>query len=365
MVVGAVTVAAVSGLVTLRSTQVSDPAPASAALPPTTVEVRQARVRRTVPIQVRVAAETIDVAHVSEQIDGKPIVTSIPVEPGDPVTAGSLLLTVADRPIFALPGTTPAFRRLRREVSGVDVRQLQQGLATLGYEVGDVDGVYGPVTARAVAALYQDLGFPAVGVGEAGDPGEQGSGNVSQVSPSDASVPFGELVFVPWDDAVVDVVLVSVGDDASGVLLRLRASELVGSAELPPDFDLPPGARVEMADGAVAEALHAQTAEAEDGGLRLILTFPIPSPSSDLRVGSVLPARLVAADSGSDVLAVPASAVAEDEEGLYVELIRQGVEQRIGVELGVVGDEMVQVRPVDGELQPGDRVVAFVGGGGS
>lgn len=363
VVLGAVAVAAVSGLATLRYSRVSDPTPTISPPRLPTVEVRQATVRRTVPIQVRVAAETMDVGHVPERIDGKAIVTSLSVEAGEQVRPGALLLTVADRPVFALPGTTPAFRSLRPKVSGVDVRQLQQGLAALGYEVGDVDGLYGPVTARAVAAFYRDLGFPAAG---AGDPkAEDGSGGVQRLSPSEATVPFGELVFVPWEDAVVDAALVSVGDVVSGPMLRLRAAELVGTAQLPADFDLPPGTRVEMADGARAEAPNVETVQAEDGELRLVLTFPIPSPSPDLRVGSVLPARLVLADSGAEVLAVPAAAVAEDGEGLYVEADRHGTEVRIGVEVGVVGDELVEVRPLGGELRPGDRVVAFVGGGDS
>ncbi len=361
LVAAALAVAAMSGLLTLRYAEDSSPPTTTIRVAPVTVEVRQARVRKTLPLQVRVAAETMDVIHVPEQIDGKAIVTSIAVEPGEQVSAGAVLLTVADRPVYSFPGEVPAFRTLRREVSGPDVRQLQQGLADLGYEVGEVDGVYGPVTARAVAAFYGDLGFSTVGVGTGTDTDAGGNqGTERRPSPSEATVPFGELVFVPWKRPVVDAVLVSVGEVASGPMLRLRSAEVVGTTELPPAFDLPSRATVEMAQGATAEVLHAETVQGDDGGLRLVLTFPIPSPTSDLQVGTVFPARLILADTGTEALAVPASAVAEDAGGRYVEVLRDGSEVRVGVEIGVVGDDLVEVRPIGGTLKPGDRVVVFV-----
>jgi peptidoglycan hydrolase-like protein with peptidoglycan-binding domain len=55
--------------------------------------------------------------------------------------------------------------RLRRPpASGPGVRSLQQRLKALGYDVGAVDGVFGPGTDRCVKAFQHDHGLAADGV---------------------------------------------------------------------------------------------------------------------------------------------------------------------------------------------------------
>ena len=48
--------------------------------------------------------------------------------------------------------------------TGPRVGQLQRGLAELGYEVGTIDGEYGPSTAEAIEAFQTDAGLDADGI---------------------------------------------------------------------------------------------------------------------------------------------------------------------------------------------------------
>src|SRR2546430_15194396 len=48
-------------------------------------------------------------------------------------------------------------------LSGDDVRQLQERLLEMGYDVGRADAIYGPRTARAVATFQREVGLPPDG----------------------------------------------------------------------------------------------------------------------------------------------------------------------------------------------------------
>jgi HlyD family secretion protein len=123
-----------------------------------------ASVRRgTLPVEVVLRAT---VAHpdpvaisAPASLGDDPVVTSVGVRVGEAVSDGSLLGTVAERPVFVMAGRVPAFRTITPGTSGVDVRQLQQGLTAAGYGIGsDTAGTYGPGTAAAVLALYHARG---------------------------------------------------------------------------------------------------------------------------------------------------------------------------------------------------------------
>jgi Putative peptidoglycan binding domain len=49
---------------------------------------------------------------------------------------------------------------------GERVRQLQAGLAQLGFEVGDIDGEFGPITSGAVSAFQAAQGLPPTGIAD-------------------------------------------------------------------------------------------------------------------------------------------------------------------------------------------------------
>jgi HlyD family secretion protein len=96
------------------------------------------------------------------------IVTGVRVRRGDRVSAGTVLLEVSGRPLIVLPGAVPAYRDLKPGATGADVAQLQAALAGLGHDPHEHTGVFGTGTKRALAALYDALGYPVTPV-SAGD----------------------------------------------------------------------------------------------------------------------------------------------------------------------------------------------------
>jgi peptidoglycan hydrolase-like protein with peptidoglycan-binding domain len=119
------------------------------------------------------------------------VVTSVGVKPGERVGQGTLLATVAERPVFLFQGKIPVFRPMTPGIHGPDVAQLQVGLADAGFGTGsDPSGVYGPGTAAAVAALYKAHGLQAASGGSTRQPSK------AKRAPS-AEIPMGEVLFVP------------------------------------------------------------------------------------------------------------------------------------------------------------------------
>jgi HlyD family secretion protein len=132
-----------------------------------TAEVEQRVLRDTVVLRGVVAPErAVEVTPSSSRDGGQLVVTGTPVRPGDRVRAGRVLIEVSGRPLICLPGRVPAFRDLRPGSRGKDVAQLQDALGRLGHPVGDTAGVFGSGTKRAVAALYESLGYEPATTGE-------------------------------------------------------------------------------------------------------------------------------------------------------------------------------------------------------
>ncbi|MFF5633726.1 peptidoglycan-binding protein [Streptomyces sp. NPDC012825] len=101
-----------------------------------------------------------------------PVITKVPVRPGDTVRAGQVLMEVSGRPVFALEGTLPVYRDLRPGTTGDDVRQLQQALRKIGHDTApDAAGGFGTGTKNALNSFYASLGYdPVPAHAEEGDP---------------------------------------------------------------------------------------------------------------------------------------------------------------------------------------------------
>lgn len=136
------------------------------------------RTTLTAPVEHRVLADTVAIrghvgAGTTVEVTPTPgeaqraVVTSVRVEQEATFEAGAALLEISGRPLFAMIGDVPAYRDLRPGVEGDDVTQLQETLVELGYEVGAVDGVFGPRVKAALRAFYEDAGYRAP---TAGDP---------------------------------------------------------------------------------------------------------------------------------------------------------------------------------------------------
>lgn len=93
---------------------------------------------------------------------GTSIVSIAPVK-GAALNEGSVAFSVSGRPVLVLQGTQPAYRDLGPGAVGEDVRQLQAGLARLGFDPGALNAVYGSSTAGAVAAWYRAAGWAPLG----------------------------------------------------------------------------------------------------------------------------------------------------------------------------------------------------------
>jgi hypothetical protein len=72
--------------------------------------------------------------------------------------------TAATETAPAVTSTVPEDVTLQRGDSGDEVRQLQEALASLGYDVGEADGVFGAATEEAVQQFQADSGIEADGV---------------------------------------------------------------------------------------------------------------------------------------------------------------------------------------------------------
>lgn len=72
------------------------------------------------------------------------------------------LYTIASILVFVVASTSTAFalalgdRTLSINSRGADVRELQKELAALDYNVGSIDGIFGPMTRNAVIAFQRD-----------------------------------------------------------------------------------------------------------------------------------------------------------------------------------------------------------------
>lgn len=97
------------------------------------------------------------------------VVTDEGVAAGTEVTQGSTLYTVDLRPIVIGSGLVPMFRDVGANMSGADVKQVQQLLTDLGFYSGPVTGEAGTGTARSIRAWQKSLRVEQTGVVKAGD----------------------------------------------------------------------------------------------------------------------------------------------------------------------------------------------------
>ncbi|MEO3765549.1 peptidoglycan-binding protein [Streptomyces sp. B5E4] len=93
--------------------------------------------------------------------------TALPAE-GKRISRGGMLYELDNRPVVLMYGAKPAFRDLAAGVVGPDVRQLEAGLAALGYTGFTVDEEYSDLTAKAVEDWQEDQGLSETGRVELG-----------------------------------------------------------------------------------------------------------------------------------------------------------------------------------------------------
>ena len=87
------------------------------------------------------------------------LVAELPLA-GAEIAEGDVVASASGRPLFLLVGPRPMSRDLGPGLSGDDVRQLEESLSRLGFDVGAVDGTYDEATAAGVEAWYLAAGYP-------------------------------------------------------------------------------------------------------------------------------------------------------------------------------------------------------------
>ncbi|MEM9035022.1 MAG: peptidoglycan-binding protein [Actinomycetota bacterium] len=97
-------------------------------------------------------------------VSGPPaIVTATPLDTGSTVVEGAVVIELDGRPVVALEGPNPSYRDLRPGDDGPDVAAAQAALSRLGLLDGEPTGVFDTATQTAVVALYESLGYEALG----------------------------------------------------------------------------------------------------------------------------------------------------------------------------------------------------------
>ncbi|WP_374010249.1 hypothetical protein [Leifsonia sp. LS-T14] len=132
---------------------------------PITVPVESKVLRNTVKLRGDAAFDdAVEVKIASGELSGPAVVTGSVPEVGATLNPLSVALEVSGRPVITLPGALPSYRTLRAGQTGPDVAQLKEALRSVGIDPGGSD-TYDSATAKAVAALYQKVGYtpPAAG----------------------------------------------------------------------------------------------------------------------------------------------------------------------------------------------------------
>ena len=78
---------------------------------------------------------------------------------GETVAEGDVVAVVEGRPVFAVVGVLPVLGDLGQGSSGRDVMMVEEALVRLGFDPGEVDGVFDLDTEAAMGALFEGAGF--------------------------------------------------------------------------------------------------------------------------------------------------------------------------------------------------------------
>ncbi|MDH3730707.1 MAG: peptidoglycan-binding protein [Acidimicrobiia bacterium] len=228
------------------------------------------------------------------------------------------------------------------DLEGNDVLQLETALAALGHSPGPVDGVYDAATTRAVIAWQESNGAEADGV-----------------------VDIGEVVFLPDNIRVTDVVAAPGSPVNPGSpVLATSSSETVVTVALPAADQgtlsegdvvtvvLPDNSRTV----ATVTSVGTVATQVQGGDATFEITITLDDPSAAAGLDEAPVDVEVITDSRPGAITVPVtSLIALAEGGYAVEVKTATGTEYIPVEPGLYSSGLVEI--TDGALQPGDRVV--------
>jgi hypothetical protein len=305
---------------------------------------------------------------------GRRIVTDLP-GPGTKLDEGDVVLTVSGRPVLLLKGREPSYRDLGPGIAGRDVRQLEAALRRLGLDPGPVDGLFDADTEQAVARLYSRAGFDAMRATEA---------QLQAVRPLEADLlhnaraqagiqlPADEVVFVSSTPVRVTKLPLDRGDKARAAVMTVTDVVVAIDSEVPLEEAalVKRGMKVRIDEpdlgikesGVVSEVAKTPGTEGVDGFHVYIEVLVDGAPPT--LVGASVRLTIPVKSTEGEVLAVPASALSLGPDGSSrVQRATDRGLEFVRVEPGLSAGGFVEVTPIEGTLEPTDRVVIGFRGG--
>lgn len=265
------------------------------------------------------------------------VVTAVAVKAGSTITAGDELFRVQGRPVVAAPGRYPYWRSLKAGDSGVDVKQLQAGLAGAGLKPGTVDGRFGAATKVALTKWQKAHRLPATGT----------------LDPASVAV-------AQWPARVGDVSVSTGASIATGATaISLTRPTMAISLDLSPAQ----ATRVRVGNP-VSINLGTRTLSGRIDRIAAVATTgdkPVYPATVTVRTpvkvadGTTLSADIALARA-KDALAVPVAAVVQDGKGSAAVRVRasDGIVRSVPVRTGIQSGAYVAV---SGALNEGQDVV--------
>ncbi|QSB24089.1 peptidoglycan-binding protein [Curtobacterium sp. 24E2] len=269
--------------------------------------------------------------------------------PGDVIQRDEYLYAVDERGVRSMYGTVPLWRDLSRGMHGTDVRQLNENLAALGYDVS-VDDEFGPRTQAAVRRWQGDRGHEVTGVLTADDIAfVDGAVRVASVDGK-----LGQSTGAAGAEGA--------GGGAGGDVLQVTSTKRVVSATVSQrDAErLAVGTRVDVRVNGTGAAMRGEVADiqpetGEDGGTKVLVS--VSFDPGDRKLPAAASAQIDAKGTTErGVLSVPVSALVAGSGGSYaVDVVQQGGRtERVPVEPGFTAGGRVAI---SGDVAAGDRVV--------
>lgn len=339
-------------------------------------------------------------------------ILTVPPGAGATLTEGKSAMTISGRPVFVLQGATPVYRDLTPGSTGEDVRQLQLALARLGYNPGPANGTYGPQTGAAVARFYTASGFTPFGP----TPSQLKSLRSAQAAVSQAqltllkadaalakstspqslpllqqeaalaqsdlanaqatlgdlsaktgtSVPADEVLFFPQLPLRVESVKLKAGDKVSGSVMKISTPRLAidSSLALNDATLVHPGfpATIEETNLGIKVTGRVSTVAPGPGTNGVdpqhVYLEVLPDQAPPQLVGASVKITIAVTSTKGKVLVVPASAVFLGGDGKSrVQLDSHGSPVPVLVQPGLSAGGLVEIKPLDHQIAPGDRVV--------
>ncbi|MBF4628029.1 peptidoglycan-binding protein [Curtobacterium flaccumfaciens] len=282
--------------------------------------------------------------------------------PGDVVERDGALYAVDERDVRSMYGTVPLWRDLERGLQGADVRQLNENLAALGYDVS-VDDRFGPRTERAVRQWQQDRGHEVTALLTADDVAfVDGAVRVASVDGRLGERIAGGAGAAAGAGGAGAGAGAADGTGAAADVLQVTSTRRVVAATVPQrDAErLAVGTDVEVrVNGAGAaipgSVVDVQPTTSEDGGTAVDVSVSFDPGKRTLPAAASAQVDAKGATE-HDVLSVPVAALVAGAGGRYaVDVVqRDGTTERVRVEPGFSADGRIAVT---GDLAAGDRVV--------